>query len=233
MTVTAIIVGGGTGERFGRPGGKQFAPLAGGTVLGHTIAAFEACDAVTEVVVVTHPDTVAECAELMAPFPKVTGVVAGGATRQESVASGLAVVAGDAELVVVHDGARPLVLPETIVSAVEALRASEHDGVVVGHPSYDTVKRVDDGLRVIATEDRDRLWLAQTPQVFRTAPFKAAYAAATGAFDAIGATDDARLVERAGGSVGMVLGPRDNLKITVPEDLAIAEQVLAQRGRSW
>lgn len=231
MSVVAIIVGGGSGERFGRAGGKQFAPLAGGTVLAHSVAAFESCAAIDEIVVVTHPDTVPECAELVAPFVKVTAIVAGGDTRQDSVASGLAAVSAEAEFVVIHDGARPLVLPETIAAGVEALRSSIDDGVIVGHPSFDTVKRVDASRRVTATEDRDSLWLVQTPQAFRAAALRAAYAAGLEPSDGRDATDDAALVKRAGGSVRVLLGPRDNIKITVPEDLAVAEQVLLVRRR--
>ena len=232
MSVVAVIVGGGSGERFGRVGGKQFAPLAGQPVLAHTLAAFEACAAIDEVVVVTHPDTVPECAELVAPLLKVTAIVAGGTTRQESVASGLAAVSSDAEFVVIHDGARPLVLPETIAGVVDVLRSSSDDGVIVGHPSFDTVKRIDASHRVIATEERDVLWLVQTPQAFRTAALRAAYARAGESSDASVATDDAALIEGAGGTVRVVPGPRDNLKITVPEDLAVAEHVLLTRGRS-
>jgi len=231
VSVVAIIVSGGSGERFGRAGGKQFAPLAGRTVLAHTLAAFETCTAIDGIVVVTHPDTVPECAELVAPFVKVSAIVAGGETRQDSVASGLAAVSPDVEFVVIHDGARPLVLPETIADVVEALRSSTDDGVIIGHPSFDTVKRVDVSGRVIATEDRDSLWLVQTPQAFRAAALRAAYAMVAESTDSRHATDDAALVERAGGSVRVLLGPRDNLKITVPEDLAVAEQVLLVRGR--
>lgn len=233
MSVVAIIVGGGSGERFGRAGGKQFAPLAGATVLAHAIAAFDDCAAIDEIVVVTHPDTMAECAELVVPFAKVAAIVAGGDMRQDSVASGLAVVSPEAELLVIHDGARPLVLPETIAGVVEALRSSGDDGVIIGHPCFDTVKRVDESHRVTATEDRESLWLVQTPQAFRAAALRAAYAAAAESLDAHRATDDAALVEHAGGTVRVVLGPHHNLKVTVPEDLALAEQVLLlRRGAS-
>jgi 2-C-methyl-D-erythritol 4-phosphate cytidylyltransferase len=129
-----------------------------------------------------------------------------------------------------HDGARPLVLPATIAEVVMSLLGSDDAGVIVGHPSYDTIKRVDTAALVIATEDRERLWVAQTPQAFRAQVLRDAYAAAASA-DAPPATDDAALVERMGGAVRMVSGPRDNLKITVPEDLAVAEEVLARRGR--
>jgi 2-C-methyl-D-erythritol 4-phosphate cytidylyltransferase len=229
MKASAIIVAGGVGDRFGRPGGKQLAPVAGRSVLSHTLAAFELAGSIDEVVVVVHPDRVGEFAMELDGFDKITGVVAGGQTRQASVAAGLEVVDPGAELVVVHDGARPMVTPDMIDSAVHALVEADADGVVVGHPSYDTIKRVGADGAVVATEDRSQLWVAQTPQVFRAAPLRDAYAAARE--EGFVGTDDSSLVERVGGRVVMMLGPRDNIKVTVPEDIVVAEQVLEARAR--
>ncbi|MCE5191349.1 MAG: 2-C-methyl-D-erythritol 4-phosphate cytidylyltransferase [Actinomycetia bacterium] len=231
MSVSAIIVAGGVGERFGRAGGKQLAMAVGAPVLSHTLAAFERASAIDDVVVVVHPDRVGEYAAEIAGFEKVTAVVAGGDTRQASVACGLEALCGEPDIVVVHDGARPLVTAETIDAAVEALRSGEADGIVVGHPSYDTIKRVRPDGAVVCTEDRSSLWVAQTPQVFRTSTLCSAYAAA--AQDGFAGTDDSSLVERRGGRVMMLLGPRDNLKVTVPEDLLVIERALeARAGRS-
>ncbi len=229
MRVAAIVVAGGVGERFGRAGGKQLASVVGAPVLAHTLAAFERAASVDEVIVVVHPERVGDYAAQIAGFEKVTGIVAGGDTRQASVAAGLEVLPGSAEVVIVHDGARPLVPSEMIDATVEALHESGADGVVLGHPSYDTVKRVDADGFVKATEDRAMLWVAQTPQAFRSATLRAAYAAA----EECGflGTDDSSLVERNGGRVLMLLGPRDNLKVTVPEDLLIVERVLETRAR--
>ncbi len=227
MTVSAIIVAGGVGERFGREGGKQLATVVGAPVLAHTLEAFESASAVDDVIVVVHPERVAEFAAQVAGFDKVGGIVAGGDTRQASVAAGLEVLTADADVVVVHDGARPLVTPEVIDAAIALLRDGGVDGVVVGHPAYDTIKRVDSDGAVIATEDRSTLWVAQTPQVFRSETIRVAYAAAEE--EGFLGTDDASLVERDGGRVVMLLGPRDNLKVTVPEDLLVVERVLESR----
>jgi 2-C-methyl-D-erythritol 4-phosphate cytidylyltransferase len=228
MRVGAIIVAGGTGERFGRDGGKQLAKVFGLSVLGHTLRAFESCEIVDEVIIVVHPDRVAEYAIEADQTLKVTGIVAGGETRQDSVAAGLAALATSFDVVIVHDGARPLVTPSLISEAVHSLVSSGVDGVVVGHPAYDTIKCVDADGTIRATEDRSLLWVAQTPQVFRAASLRAAYVAA--AEEGFIGTDDSSLVERQGGRVLMCLGQRDNLKVTVPEDLPIVERLLQSRA---
>jgi 2-C-methyl-D-erythritol 4-phosphate cytidylyltransferase len=194
------------------------------------LRAFESCAEVDQVVVVTHPERVDEFAAAVrtAGCGKVRAVVAGGDTRQLSVRAGLACIAKDTEIVAIHDGARPLVTPDAISASVrELVERPELDGVVVGHPMHDTVKDVgDDGL-ISSTVDRSRLWVAQTPQVFRVARLHTAFAAAEA--DGFEGTDDASLVERVGGRVGMVTGSRDNIKVTVAEDLALARAVLAAR----
>jgi 2-C-methyl-D-erythritol 4-phosphate cytidylyltransferase len=229
-SVAAIIVAGGSGERFGRVGGKQLLEIAGLPVMSWALRAFDAVPSVGLLVVVTHPERVEEYAaaavqplDLRAPAV----VVGGGARRQDSVAAGLAEVADDFDLVAIHDGARPLVTADVIASAIHALdMETSLDGVVVGHPATDTLKVVERGT-IVDTADRTRYWHAQTPQVFRTAAFRNVMREAElGAWEA---TDDAALVERAGGRVGMVEGPRDNLKVTMPEDAAIVEAVLRWR----
>ncbi|MDZ4654317.1 MAG: 2-C-methyl-D-erythritol 4-phosphate cytidylyltransferase [Coriobacteriia bacterium] len=229
-TTVAIIVAGGDGTRLGREGGKQLAVVAGKSVLGHTIAAFEACTAVEAIVVVVHPSRVGEYAAVIEQIGarKVKAIVPGGETRQDSVASGLAVVAPHADIIIVHDGARPLVTPALIEEVISSLvEDPAADGVVVGHPSYDTVKFVAEDGYVARTEDRERLWLVQTPQVFRSAALRTAYAkAVVGDFRG---TDDASIVEYAGGRIRCVLGPRNNIKVTVPEDLVVVERLLAER----
>ncbi len=228
MTVAAVIVAGGTGERFGSPHGKQLAEVAGRPVLSWSVGAFEACDLIDAIVVVADPGRVAEYAEA-ARTRKTVAVVPGGETRQRSVSAGLAALPPGVEVVVVHDGARPLVTPETIAGALRALEGRPGlAGVVVGHPQYDTVKRVAGHDEVLETVDRSGLWIAQTPQVFGIEALRAAYESASA--EGYMGTDDASLVERAGGRVMMVRGPRENIKVTVPEDLLIAEAVLKARG---
>lgn len=230
----AIIVAGGSGERSGLNGGKQLADLGGAPVLARTIESFDRCDAIDEIVVVTHPERVEEYRRLaIDPLAsrKVRAVVPGGETRQRSVEAGIAAAPEGVDVIAVHDGARPLVTPELIALAVAALLEDpELDGIVVGHPAYDTIKVVDQGERVVSTADRSVLWVAQTPQVFRAGVLKRAYASA--AAEGYAATDDASLVERMGGSVRMLPGPRDNIKITAPEDLLVVERLFEARGEA-
>jgi 2-C-methyl-D-erythritol 4-phosphate cytidylyltransferase len=228
----AIIAAGGSGERFGDAAGKQLAPIAGLPLLAHTLLAFERCADVDAVVVVTHPDRVEEYRRVAVEasgVAKVVAVVAGGATRIESVRAGLAALPEGVDLVAVHDGARAAITPETISAAFVTLAGRpDVDGVVVGHPCVDTIKEVDADGRVIATPDRTRFWDAQTPQVFRTAALSRAYwRAGISGFEG---TDDASVVEAAGGTVVMVAGPRSNLKVTVPEDVAMLTALLEARG---
>lgn len=234
MSVWAVIVAGGTGDRFGRVGGKQLAEAGGRPILLTTLEAFDQAALVDDVVVVCAPGREDEYAAtcglgLGADAGKIAAVVGGGDTRQRSVAAGIAAVPADAEIVAIHDGARPLVPPSSIDEAIEALRAMPGAaGVVVGHPVYDTLKAVaEDGSTVTATVDRSALWVAQTPQVFRTSALRDALAAA--AADGFLGTDDASLVERAGGMVMMLAGPRTNLKVTVPEDISVVDALLRAR----
>lgn len=148
----------------------------------------------------------------------MAAAVAGGTTRSDSVRAGLAAVAPEAVIVVVHDAARPLA-PAALFTAVVAAVRDGADGAVPGLPVADTLKRVD-GSRVVATVDRDGLVAVQTPQAFRAAALRAAYAAGGAA------TDDAALVEAAGGTVVVVPGDPSNLKLTTPEDLAWAARLV-------
>jgi 2-C-methyl-D-erythritol 4-phosphate cytidylyltransferase len=229
--IAAIVVAGGTGERFGRAGGKQLALVAGRPMLAHTLEAFEEAPSVDIVIVVAHPERVeqyrAEAVERLGAR-KVTAVVAGGETRQASVARGLAEVPDDADIVVVHDGARPLVTASLIERAIEALQSDPSlDGLAVGHPVHDTIKVVGPDGTVLATPDRESLVAVQTPQAFRASALRAAHDQARRR--GIRATDDLALVEAHGGTVKVIPGPRDNIKVTVPEDLMLAERLLAAR----
>jgi 2-C-methyl-D-erythritol 4-phosphate cytidylyltransferase len=226
VRAAAIVAAAGSGERFGRAGGKQLAPLAGATVLEHAVRPLVACSRIDAVIVVASPSDVDAVRALLAGEQKVTCVVEGGATRQESVAHGLDALPPGIDVVVVHDGARPLLAVDTIEAALDALD-EEVDAAIVGYPSYDTVKSVTPGGIVERTEDRERLWLVQTPQVFRVHALRAALERA--ALSGVIGTDDAAIVEANGGRVRVVRGPRDNLKVTVPEDLTVAEAVLQSR----
>jgi 2-C-methyl-D-erythritol 4-phosphate cytidylyltransferase len=226
----AVIVAGGTGERLGLAGGKQLAPVLGKPVLSWTLEAFEAAPQIDLIVVVCHPDRIDEyCCIAVEPLRLTTPVrfAPGGDSRQDSVASGLSLLPASVRTVVVHDGARPLVTSRLVADALTALAASpDRDGLVVGYPAIDTLKVVA-GEVIVGTPDRSEYWAVQTPQVFRADMLAAAHAAARA--DGFVGTDDASLVERAGGRVGVLRGPRDNIKVTVAEDLFFVEAALRFR----
>lgn len=232
----AIIVAGGEGERFHNPGGKQLFEAMGKPVLTWSAEAFDAVSDVGLIVIVCPEERQEEyCRIAIDPYPFVTPIefAASGETRQESALSGLQAVPTKYENIVVHDGARPLVTPELITHAINLLKGNlDMDGVVVGHPSIDTVKVVKDNI-ITATPDRDMFWVAQTPQVFRAPIYRRAHSAAM--HDGFVGTDDSSLVERIGGKIAMCTGPRDNIKVTVPEDvgpvIAALSSHLAQRER--
>jgi 2-C-methyl-D-erythritol 4-phosphate cytidylyltransferase len=206
--VWGIVVAAGFGERFGGP--KQFSDLGGTRLVDHAVAtASAACDGVVVVV----PDASAWGGVLVA------AVVDGGATRAASVRAGLAAVPPSADIVVVHDAARPLAGAGLFDAVIGAVRAGA-DGAVPGIPVADTLKRVDD-VRVTATVDRMGLVAVQTPQAFRAAMLRAAHA------EHPEATDDAAVVEAVGGQVVVVPGDPRNLKVTGPADLMIAAALLA------
>jgi 2-C-methyl-D-erythritol 4-phosphate cytidylyltransferase len=215
----AIILAGGTGERFGREGGKQLIEIAGKPVLTWSAEAFDAVGDIGLIVVVAPADRREEyLRRAIDPFPFVTPVVMAeaGEIRQVSAFNGLEAVPNDFEFVVIHDGARPLITPELITHTLNTLKGNlDADGAVVGHPSVDTLKIVQDGM-ITGTPDRRAFWNAQTPQCFRTGVYRRAHMSALA--DGFVGTDDSSLVERMGGRVLMVEGKRDNIKLTVPED---------------
>jgi 2-C-methyl-D-erythritol 4-phosphate cytidylyltransferase len=200
VRVWAIVVAAGTGSRFGKP--KQFEMLGDRTILQwSTDAARAACD---DVVVVVPAGS--------------EGGVAGGATRSESVRNGLASVPADAEIVVVHDAARPLATAALFATVIDAVKSGA-DGAIPAVPVTDTIKRVD-GDRVVETLDRSALVAVQTPQAFRADVLRKAHAVGADA------TDDGALVEAAGGRVVVVPGETANIKVTTPHDLRVAEALL-------
>jgi 2-C-methyl-D-erythritol 4-phosphate cytidylyltransferase len=185
-----------------------------------SLAAFEAAASVGPVVVAVPPGE----EDAQNRWGRGVRVVDGGATRSESVAAGMKQV--ETELVVVHDAARPLVTAELIDAVVEELGSREDlDGLVAAAPVTDTVKRAGEDLLITATEQRSGLWAAQTPQAFRADALRRALEEG----DPASATDDAMLVEEAGGNVGIHPAPPENLKVTTPADLQLAELLLAGR----
>lgn len=215
----AIILAGGTGERFGKEGGKQLVEIAGKPILTWSAEAFDGVGDVGLIVVVCPEDRHEEYLKrAVDPFPFVTPVVMApsGPSRQESAFAGLEYVPDFYEYVVLHDGARPLISPELIEHTIATLKGNIGcDGAVVAHPAVDTLKVVENGV-IVGTPDRRVFWNAQTPQVFRAGIYRRAHASALS--DGFMGTDDSSLIERLGGRVLVVEGKRDNIKLTVPED---------------
>lgn len=215
----ALILAAGAGRRLaaGRP--KALVRLAGRPMLEWSLAALSAAPAI-ERIVLALPAGVAAPAGLSA--------VEGGASRSESVRAALG-AAGPGDPVLVHDAARPLVSVELIERVLEALaERADADAAIAALPVTDTIKRVGEGAVVEETLERSRLWAVQTPQVFRRAALEGALAAP--AAELTRATDDAWLVERAGGRVIVVAGSEENLKVTSARDLRVAEGLLEERA---
>lgn len=226
----AVIAAGGQGERFGDPRGKQFVEICGLPMVSWSLLAFDAAPSIGSIVVVCPAARVDEMrTAAVEPLRLGTPVLfadAGG-TRQASCLSGLRAVPRGFPLVAIHDGARPLVTVAAIERAVSAVRDDPSlAGAVCGQPAIDTLKLVEGDL-VVATPDRSVYWAAQTPQVFRTGVVLAAHEAALS--EGYVGTDDSSLVEHAGGRVLLVDSPRDNLKVTVPEDLTPVTAILEGR----
>jgi 2-C-methyl-D-erythritol 4-phosphate cytidylyltransferase len=223
-TATAIIVAAGPGSRLGAGVPKAFVALAGVPLVIRSLRAMLAAPSVGAAVVVVPPGSEERTAALLkahGPWRHPITIVAGGAERQDSVRHGLA-AAPNAELVAIHDAARPFVHAESVEAAIDS--AVRHGAATVAVPATDTVKQVSDDGRVEHTPPRTRMWLAQTPQVFRAAVIRRAHAEAAGG----AATDDAMLVERLGLPVYVVAANPENRKITTADDLRWAEWLLAQ-----
>ena len=217
---TILIVAGGRGTRMGGPQPKQFLELAGRPVLMHTLEAFDRWDASARLIVVLPEDQIETWKRLCEAhvFGRIHRVVAGGETRFHSVRNGLGAVASNG-LIAVHDGVRPLVAPSVIAACFAA--AADGGAAVPVVPVVESVREVDadGGSRPV---DRTRLRVVQTPQVFRADVLRAAYRLP---YDPR-FTDDASVVEASGVAVRLVPGNRENIKLTTPMDLLLAEQLM-------
>lgn len=220
---TILIVAGGRGTRMGGPQPKQFLELAGRPVLMHTLEAFDRWDASARLIVVLPEDQIDTWKRLCEAhvFGRIHRVVAGGETRFHSVRNGLGAVASNG-LIAVHDGVRPLVAPSVIAACFAA--AADGGAAVPVVPVVESVREVDadGGSRPV---DRARLRVVQTPQVFRADVLRAAYRLP---YDPR-FTDDASVVEASGVAVRLVPGNRENIKLTTPMDLLLAEQLMHRK----
>jgi 2-C-methyl-D-erythritol 4-phosphate cytidylyltransferase len=218
----AVVLAAGRGERLGSQTPKALVPLCGREMLAWSVQAVAGLEVIERIVVVLpagHLDAA----------PSGTLAVAGGEVRSESVRLGLEAAGGASEVVIVHDAARPLATPQLFLRVLEALADDQADAAIAALPVTDTIKQVGaDGVTVLATLQRASLWAAQTPQAFRAQTLRRVLGLADRA-ELAAATDDAWLVERAGGRVRVVQGEPTNIKVTTQVDLRLAELLLAQQ----
>jgi 2-C-methyl-D-erythritol 4-phosphate cytidylyltransferase len=228
MKTVAVIPSAGKGERMKKEVGKPYLLLADKPILAHTLSAFEQSPLVNEVIVTVSPEEVEYCRREVidaSHCKKVSHVLPGGRERQDSIWEGLKRVPSDCEIVIIHDGVRPLVTRRLIEASIQA--AQRYGAAVPALPLKDTVKVVSEEHEVIETLDRHMLMAIQTPQTFKFHIIKEAYERAYQ--EGFYGTDDASLVERIGVKVKVIPGSHENLKITTPEDLILAEALLRRR----
>jgi 2-C-methyl-D-erythritol 4-phosphate cytidylyltransferase len=235
MRITAILPAAGLGTRMGADTPKQFLELDGTPIAVLSVRRIASCALITDIIVATRPEGIAKLEEKIAALnlKQEVRVIRGGDSRQESVARALEEVSDDTELVAVHDAVRPFVTREQITRVIE--EAGHCQAAILGIPAMDTVKEVkraslpEDVALITGTIPRERVVLAQTPQVFATRLLKEAFARAKA--DEVSASDEAGLVERLGHDVHVVLGSERNIKITKPADMELA-RFLLERERA-
>ena len=226
MKAAAIIPAGGMGKRMGLGSPKQFCLLAGVPLLVHTVRAFAQVPEIAAIIIAVPAEYLAHTRELLDRYGLDKAVVvAGGQLRQESVQAGLARVPPECGFVAVHDGARPLVTPALITACLAGARQT--GAAMAAIPVSDTIKEVTPELLISRTVERDRLWQAQTPQVVRTDILRKAFAAA--AKTSFIGTDEASFLELINEPMSIVPGSEQNIKITRPDDLLIAEAILMKK----
>lgn len=225
MKLSALICAAGSGKRMNAGKNKVFLSLCGRPVLYYAVSAFER-SAVSEIVIVTGSGDVEECKRLVSDygFKKVKAVVTGGDTRQQSVYRGLAECTGD--IVAIHDGARALISESEIASSIAD--CLNYGASAVGTRCKDTLKKADADGFIEATLDRETTYCIATPQVFELSHIKAAHEKALA--EGFAATDDCSLYERMGGRIRITEGSYENIKLTTPDDLLLAEKILRKRG---
>jgi 2-C-methyl-D-erythritol 4-phosphate cytidylyltransferase len=224
MKVSAIIPAAGLGIRMGSSVPKQFLLLDGKPILHHTLSVLDQCSIVNEIILVVSEKEVTKAQqEIQGSHPKVTKVIAGGKERQDSVGNGLQSLDSEADIVVIHDGVRPFVLPGLIRKTVEAAR--DFGSAITAIPISDTIKKVNGEGQVERTVDRGGLWRVQTPQTFRVSLLKEAFEKARA--DNFYGTDESSLIEHLGKEVKVIPGSEFNIKITRSEDLVLGETIAA------
>lgn len=225
--ICAVIVAGGSGSRMRVPVRKQYLPLDGIPIIGHTLTAFDHCPELERIVLVLPQDDLECCREkILNPLAMAHDVclVAGGRRRQESVINGITALGRGDATVMIHDGVRPFVHRSLIAACLAGVKAT--GACIPTLPATDTLKQVDADGTILGTLDRRQIQLAQTPQTFSLDLIREAHRLAKR--DRFAATDDASVAEFAGATVKVVPGDRDNIKITTPSDLLVARAILAR-----
>lgn len=226
----AVIAAAGQSTRMGGGISKQFLPLLGIPAIVWTLKAFDEAATVEHVVVVCREEDIEHMKKCVDRYhiKKVTAVISGGHSRQESVSAGVRQLEPGTDIIAIHDGARPLVKPQEIDACVrDAVRTGAS---ALGTPLKDTIKRIDSSQCVLSTPAREELWAVQTPQVFRLDLYRRALQKAE--TDRKDYTDDCQLVEQLGVRVHLCKGSYDNIKLTTEEDLVIAQVILEQRRKT-
>ena len=225
-TCSAVVLAAGSSQRMGQE--KTLMTVGGMPVLVRTLLAFEKSEHVDEIIVVTRVDRIEDTAELCHGngISKLKMVIGGGATRMESALAGVSACNKDAKLIAIHDGARPLVTQELISRTVYA--ADKYISAVPVIPSTDTLKTVDENGVIIDTPDRSRIFRVQTPQIFHADMIKGALTKA--AKDQLPITDDCSAMDMMGVKTHVVEGDPDNIKLTTPNDIIVAEAIIINRG---
>ena len=224
--ISAVIVAAGSSTRMNSSVRKPLMKIGDRTVLQHTVSAFDESKIIDEIVIVCPENDIPAFQELLSESNLKHQLIftAGGSTRQQSVRNGVAAVSRCCDVVAIHDGARPLVKPEHILSVVSD--ALDFGAAVLAVPAKDTIKIVENA-EVISTPPREKLFLIQTPQVFEKNKYIEAYEKAQK--EGLDLTDDCQLIEAAGGKIHITVGDYTNIKITTPEDIFIAEALLKLR----
>jgi 2-C-methyl-D-erythritol 4-phosphate cytidylyltransferase len=224
LSNVAIILGAGNGTRMKTEKSKLLLDIMGSTVIERSVNAFLEISDIDDVIVTVREEDIEKFSNILTD-DRVTFVI-GGSTRQESVKLAVETI-DEAELIIIHDGARPLINTQDIENTIRA--AKEYNAATVGVPVKDTIKIIDDDKFVVQTPDRSKLFAVQTPQIFNFDLYKEAINKAEK--DGKDFTDDCQLIEYAGGKVKMVEGSYDNIKITTPDDIALAENILLQKTK--
>lgn len=224
--VAAIVPAAGHGKRFGPGTNKPFHMLLGKPLIVWTLDALQNIDEIDEIIPVLKESDMEIGVRVFEShnLTKVTRIAPGGKERQDSVYHGLKLIDGRADIVLIHDGCRPLIDREFVLSAINNIKG--FDGAIVAVPVKDTIKEAEDSI-VKKTIKREALWQVQTPQVFQYASIMKAYEKAMA--ERFYSTDDSALVERLGGRVRIIMGSYDNVKVTTAEDIPIAETLLKRK----